>query len=61
MLIMNGIFHKEMNECIGVNIDDISIYSKSENNHVQDLGTFRKYKLLANARRVSCFYKSWSF
>ena len=34
MVIINGIFHEDTDECVVVYIDDILIYSKIENHHI---------------------------
>ena len=55
MSIMNGIFHKEMDECVVVYINDIPIYSRSEIEHARDLRKvlekLRENKLYVNAEK----------
>lgn len=36
MFIMNSVLHKELDECVVVNINDMLVYSKTKEDHARD-------------------------
>ena len=55
MSIMNSVFHKEMDECVVVYIDDILVYSKTKVDQARDLekvlSKLRQNRLFANVQK----------
>ena len=65
MSIMNLVFHKEMDECVVVYIDDILVFSKTEEDHARDLekvlSKLRQYQLFANVQKSEFFLEELEF
>ena len=65
MSIMNLVFHKEMDECMVVYIDDILVYSRTEVDHARDLekvlSKLRQNWLFANVQKSEFFLQELEF
>ena len=65
MDLMNRIFKEYLDKFVIVFINDILIYSKTEEDHTEHLRTaleiLRKKELYANSRSLSFGYKNFSF
>jgi hypothetical protein len=61
MFLMNGIFREYMDKFVNVFLDDILIYSKSEEDHVKHLRlvlqVLREHKLYSKLRKFSFYHK----